>query len=435
MNRPRRSLWLLLTGAALLSLAATSALFFFGFRQNRERSALAQRIEGLQGATRIMDEFINREEFSAEDFPKIKALGLYDNHGNLLRGVGPAPPHRQPPPPHAPLSLQQQDNSLIYTRNLRVQGRGPMMPGMGSRRGFPAQDLSPDEMPAFLWLHYKMERPGFLAAGGILPILFFLGILIPALLLVFLIRSLFSLQAEQENQRHLVQLGEAARTLAHDIRNPLGTLKLQTKLLRRKLPETERKDLTIMDEEIDRINSLVERVGDYLRHPAGHPRVFDLRTLAVTAAERFPHPLQLRLPPSTQETPGEIPLEMDPDKLRSILDNLLRNAAESGHPHGEPLEMEIRINPPPAKAARGYAGIIIRDRGNGFPPDQAERLFEPFYTTKNQGSGIGLAVSRRFAEAAGGTLEAANRAQPPGGAEVTLTLPLSPKPINKETQP
>jgi signal transduction histidine kinase len=111
---------------------------------------------------------------------------------------------------------------------------------------------------------------------------------------------------------------------------------------------------------------------------------------------------------------GPIMVAFPKDRLRQILLNLLRNADEALA--GEKGTIQISL-----ERAAGRVMLVVGDSGPGIPPGAHEQIFDPFFTTRAEGTGLGLSLSRALAQAAGGTLVAANR--PGGGAVFTLTLP------------
>jgi two-component system sensor histidine kinase HydH len=104
---------------------------------------------------------------------------------------------------------------------------------------------------------------------------------------------------------------------------------------------------------------------------------------------------------------------IDEDRIRSVLENILRNALESG---GRPEETGASI-----KKADSLVIISIYDRGSGIPEENMKRIFDPFFTSKSTGTGIGLSISKRFVEAAGGIITVKNRDG--GGVMVTISIP------------
>ncbi len=213
-------------------------------------------------------------------------------------------------------------------------------------------------------------------------------------------------------QRQLVELGEAARTLTHEIKNPLSAIRLKTAILRRTAGGNATSatdaiaDLQVIDDEVNRLAVLADRVGEFIRDPAGNRGPIDLRPLLDALTER--HPAL-----AVQRPDAPLTVRFDRERLRSVLDNLVLNAIESTV-DSAPVEVV-------AEATARHVTVRILDRGAGIAERERERVFDPFFTTKPKGSGIGLAICRRFVHAAGGTLELRPRAG--GGTEAVVTLP------------
>lgn len=114
------------------------------------------------------------------------------------------------------------------------------------------------------------------------------------------------------------------------------------------------------------------------------------------------------------DIPPDLVIEADGDQLRSIFVNLLLNAAQS-MPGGGLVSVDV-------VTADGACIVGVRDRGPGIPREWRERVFEPFYSTKARGSGLGLPTAKRIAEAHGGAISLTDA--PGGGTIATVTLPL-----------
>ena len=118
--------------------------------------------------------------------------------------------------------------------------------------------------------------------------------------------------------------------------------------------------------------------------------------------------------------PAERFAQVDPDRIRSVLNNLLENALRHSRPGGGPVRVSV-------EAESAVSQVRVADDGPGIPPEDLPRLFEPFFRVDRSrsrttgGYGLGLSLCRRIMEAHGGTVEARNR--PGGGAEFTLTFP------------
>lgn len=239
--------------------------------------------------------------------------------------------------------------------------------------------------------------------------------LYPFVLLAFL-SSLFILyrktmgyKKRMEEQRHLAQLGEVSRTLTHEMKNPLGAIRLQTGYLKRLLPEEYKGEMDVIEEETERLRLLSDRIGDFLRDPRGHVEEIDPHSFIERVISKFAGQITFN-----SRLESETVIAFDSQRLRSVLENLIKNGLESGG-EDESAAVEVSIN-----EERGRLYIKVADNGKGLPDGQGEAIFDPFYTTKTRGSGIGLAISKRFVEAVGGRLTLRNREQ--GGAEAVIEL-------------
>jgi two-component system sensor histidine kinase HydH len=212
-----------------------------------------------------------------------------------------------------------------------------------------------------------------------------------------------------EEQRRLSQLGEMSAVLAHEIRNPLASLKGNAQLLAERLPH-DSKDRARADRVINeatRLETLTRDLLDFARTAPLRIRTVDpaevLRTsIADVAEDGFD--VDTSAAPATWM--------MDADRVRQTLVNILQNARQAA---SKPLP-QVRVY-----TARDRLVFEVSDAGPGLPDDGAARIFDPFFTTRTNGSGLGLAVARRVAEAHGGSITAENRAQ--GGATFRLELP------------
>ncbi len=234
----------------------------------------------------------------------------------------------------------------------------------------------------------------------LLIILFITLFSVAAFFLFRLYRSNRRLIEKTEHDRQLIQLGEAARTLAHEIRNPLGALKIQRDLLVKKLPPGYETNLDIIDRELKRLNLLVDRVGEFLRNPVGKPEKIDLGRF-VTELYGSRNEIVFSIPDSAAC------IYFDRERLRTVLDNIVNNAVESAGAAG------IAVT----EVSRGIL-LSVTDNGAGFTEEALRRMFDPFFTTKNSGTGLGLSVVKRLTEAAGGSVKINNRKE--GGAEAEL---------------
>ena len=216
-----------------------------------------------------------------------------------------------------------------------------------------------------------------------------------------------------EAQHNLVVLGTAAGTLAHEIKNPLLSIRLQTGILEKLNGDGESDEINIINQEVDRLSALIYRVNDYLREPEGDKAPLDIPELLRKTAWRLCGSDSIGTG-ITGSANNNAVIFADENRIRSVLENILRNALESGSPP-EGIEVSVNTN-------ASTVTVKILDRGRGIAACNIKRVFDPFFTSKSTGTGIGLAISKRFTEAAGGILTLANREG--GGLVATLVFPL-----------
>ena len=243
------------------------------------------------------------------------------------------------------------------------------------------------------------------------------GILI-VFLTVFAIRRADQLARSERRHlelQHLATLGELSATLAHEIRNPLGTIKGFVQLLAEKRDGANDPLIAPILSETTRLEDLVKDLLLY-----GRPSIPTFQSVRSNQIEEIVrrHATHLINSPTTKFESSFVPLslETDPQLLEQILLNLLRNSidAVASQPDGL-LTFEI--------AGAGDCAILrILDNGPGLSPEAIARLFEPFYTSKSSGTGLGLSISRKLADALGGHLTIEPR--PSGGVAAEILLPL-----------
>jgi len=206
----------------------------------------------------------------------------------------------------------------------------------------------------------------------------------------------------------LSAMGELASTVAHEVRNPLNAIGMSVQRLRREflpgagLPETpelaeQRELLDVLTAETTRLNRIVQQFLEYARPPRLAPRPVDLRALLTEVATGAASLAASRGVTLEARVDGAGEATVDPDQFRQALDNLLRNAFEASSA-GAAVVLS-------AESADDGVRVIVEDRGPGIPPDQVPRIFDLYFTTKPDGTGVGLAVTHQIIEAHGGLLE------------------------------
>jgi two-component system, NtrC family, sensor histidine kinase HydH len=213
-----------------------------------------------------------------------------------------------------------------------------------------------------------------------------------------------------ERERHLAALGEMSAVLAHEIRNPLASLKGNAQLLAEQLDAASplQKKVARVVTEAKRLEDLTSTLLDLVRSSSVSRALGDPARLLRESAEAVaPERIVLEL--------GDAPeaWRFDAMRLEQVLKNLLQNAVQAS-PDGERVTVSVAVE-------RGELVMRVRDRGPGLPAGSPERLFEAFHTTRTQGTGLGLAVARRIVELHGGRLH--GETHPEGGALFTLRLP------------
>jgi len=221
------------------------------------------------------------------------------------------------------------------------------------------------------------------------------------------------MERESARARHLAALGEMSAVLAHEIRNPLTSLKGHSQLLMESLTslglEKPRSKAERVVNEAVRLEHITNDLLDFVKQGELDRAPTDLSQLVRDSAAAAVPADRLKL-----ELPEEIPvLSVDGPKLGQLIDNLLQNAVQAG---SGPVEVSLVVS-------AGEVALSVRDHGPGLPAGQEDRIFEPFVTTRVRGTGLGLAIARRIADRHGGTLAASNH--PEGGALFRLTLPRS----------
>ncbi|ACL64016.1 PAS/PAC sensor signal transduction histidine kinase [Anaeromyxobacter dehalogenans 2CP-1] len=221
-------------------------------------------------------------------------------------------------------------------------------------------------------------------------------------------------QAFQRSER-LADLGRVAAGLAHELRNPLASMAGSVELLRAQAPlgGDERRLLDIVLREASRLDELVTEFLRFARPAPLRPGAVDLASLLEDALRVFTNdPAAAGLVLSREISPA--PAACDPDQIRQVVWNLLRNAAQALGGRGGRIAVACG-------GEDGGAWFAVEDDGPGIPPAERERIFLPFHTTKERGTGLGLAVVQRIVDAHGGRVEV--RSAPGQGARFTVHLP------------
>lgn len=222
------------------------------------------------------------------------------------------------------------------------------------------------------------------------------------------------LRAEQ-----FAAMGQLAAGLAHEIRNPLMCMKVlvQSAARRRTRAPLDTNDLQVLDEEISRLEQLLQAFLDFARPPKLQSAPLDLRqTITQTVAFITPRAARRNITIQPDVPEDSMMLLGDEAQIRQVLLNLLLNALDAV-PNGGHVWVTLRntFEQPRQEtmdtlhAASWWIELSIADDGRGVSAEHRDRIYEPFYSTKETGLGLGLAICRRIVEAHGGRLSDSDR--------------------------
>ncbi len=235
--------------------------------------------------------------------------------------------------------------------------------------------------------------------------------------------SLKKQMQELQRTEQLRVCGEMAAGLAHEIRNPLAGMKVSIEVLlsELKIEERDKEVLLKVIEQIRNIEMMMKNLLNYARPVAAQPVRFSVnKILEKTLYFIEKHPSFISGNPHKQlirELDEALPeIVGDPQQLQQVFLNLLLNAADSV-PEGGTINVKT-LHDSQAKTV----AIVLRDTGKGIPPELMEKIFQPFFTTKGKGTGLGLAVSKRIVEEHGGSITVSNNVS--GGVTFSITLPV-----------
>ncbi len=226
---------------------------------------------------------------------------------------------------------------------------------------------------------------------------------------------------EEENRRRerLSEMGDMAAGVAHEIRNPLNAISIASQRLKSEFEPNEDADeyrrLTrnILDETA-RLNQILTRFLDLAKTRAAEDRPVDLSDPIKKATDSLADEAEARRVKIIYKPHDTVRVRAGEEKLQQVFINLIKNSIQAISGSGE---VEIRVTAPDEKTV----SIVVADTGPGFPPDVMPKIFQPYFTTRADGSGLGLALAYKTVTDAGGRIEAGNG--PDGGARITIILP------------
>jgi len=250
-----------------------------------------------------------------------------------------------------------------------------------------------------------------------------LGEFVGQVLILRDLREVRRLEAEVRRQDKLAALGKLAAGVAHEIRNPLSSIKGMTTFLAEQFPEGSEAKVAagVMNQEVDRLNRTISELLDFARPTDLKRRLTDIGLLLARSIQLINQDAanqDIRI--DMRIADGLCPVQVDPDRLNQCLLNLYLNAVQAMSGGGT-LRVVCDVE------NDRYLRIRISDTGPGIAAEHLGRIFDPYFTTKNKGTGLGLAVVHKIIEAHQAHLNV--ESSPGNGTTITIQLPCKPNPI------
>ncbi len=224
----------------------------------------------------------------------------------------------------------------------------------------------------------------------------------------------YRLEASLAERERMAALGQMAAVLAHEIRNPLSSIKGFAQIYMEDTSDPDlREDMAVVVEQTDRLERLTANLLVYARPTELHVEMFDVHELCMELKRLISAEnkgIELVMNCQSRE------ISADREKLAQILLNLIQNSIEALSSWDGEKKVTVDFD-----ISDQGIDITIKDTGPGFPPGMEDKLFEPFVSTKTKGTGLGLAIVKRLVTAMDGTLKAENSRE--GGAMVEIFLP------------
>ena len=230
-------------------------------------------------------------------------------------------------------------------------------------------------------------------------------------------RNLRRAEASLRRSERLAALGQLTAGLAHELRNPLGTIKASAEMLTKdsvkRRPELMSEMAGYIESEVDRMNNLVSSFLDFARPLQIHPVLADLRSVIDDVARQQKELAKNRdVELSTDISDAAASFVFDPDLLKLAISNLVQNAVQASRPG---TRVEIR-----ADERNEDVMIFVTDHGEGIQPEHLENIFNPFFTTKPKGVGLGLAIVSKIIDEHQGKITVFSEAGKGSRFEITL---------------
>jgi PAS domain S-box-containing protein len=227
--------------------------------------------------------------------------------------------------------------------------------------------------------------------------------------------------ASDDQAERLISLGELSAYVAHEIRNPLTGIRTTIQYIGHKLGKDDPKqeDIEAIIMELDRVEKIIEDLLQFSRPQVGNKTMVSLNTLVDRTLEALGPQIEAAGIEVSRNLRRRLPESlMDPDMIQRVLFNLMTNAIEAMEEGGV-----LRITTTLRRFRSGDPNleVFISDTGRGIEPELLQKIFQPFFTTRPAGTGLGLPISLQLIRAHGGRISARNRSK--GGAIFRVSLP------------
>lgn len=230
------------------------------------------------------------------------------------------------------------------------------------------------------------------------------------------ITQLKNMESQLVLKQEMEVLGEMSATLAHEFRNALNPIKGNARLLSKQVQDQEvLETVQNIQSSIEQLNDLVDKLLGYARSQPLELKDTDLKEVVDSASVEVSKALTAKnLYVSIKYHGDSFPLQGDPILLKQAFSNLLWNALDAVNADTGEISVEVSCVAP-------YYQLIFRDNGLGIPQEIRNKIFRPFFTTKAQGTGLGLAFTRKIIVSHGGTIQL--NSPPEGGCQFIIQLP------------
>jgi len=231
--------------------------------------------------------------------------------------------------------------------------------------------------------------------------------------------ELFKTQAELDKAKRLSDLGILAATVAHELRNPLGVIKIAAYNIRKK------RENSLLDKHLDNIEKKVLESGQIINNLLNYSRIkipsyekiqiYDILNECITFTKRRFHKQNVSIVKKFKSRKKKL-IEADPLQIREIFNNILTNAYQSVSNKKGKIEISARDD------GKGSIEISFKDNGMGIGKEDLERVFEPFFTRKSKGTGLGLTICNELVNLHSGRIDI--KSKKGKGTSITVSLPI-----------